>query len=275
MNQSKAPHNFSDFGNDPAAISDALRHSPVQTQPLRGDSLDLPETAKGNVQYGDNEMDAQLFGGAPSLKELGHGETFRRGSDDLMAERGPDPTVQVDYLSHSWEESDIWSSWRYVRKGRGTCSGMATRLENASWRTWAQCRANLKMVSPRNLNWHGVRQVFANHRLKESDVTWLYGPFHRGRGMVPSGGPRTRSALTAHAVASPRPKPILKRRTESDIILGSLLRKRHSLGDGREIRNEQLTSRLRFPGTERQHCQRFSTNRRRIGGQHVEIGDGG
>ena len=41
----------------------------------------------------------------------------------------------------------------------------AARLENASWRTWAQRRSNLKTISPEVVNWS-----------KDSDVTWLYGP---------------------------------------------------------------------------------------------------
>ncbi|KAK0547306.1 protein phosphatase regulator [Tilletia horrida] len=48
------------------------------------------------------------------------------------------------------------------------------RLENASWRTWAKQRGNLKTISPETLNW-----------LKDSDVTWLYGPLHEKANPVP------------------------------------------------------------------------------------------
>lgn len=48
------------------------------------------------------------------------------------------------------------------------------RLENASWRTWAKQRGNLPTVSPETLNW-----------LKDSDVTWLYGPLHEAEAVPP------------------------------------------------------------------------------------------
>ncbi|CDK25688.1 unnamed protein product [Kuraishia capsulata CBS 1993] len=78
-----------------------------------------------------------------------------------------EPTRHVDYLSHNWKESDISKSWRYVILRRKDVANSA-RLENASWRTWAQARNNLKTFPPQELNWS-----------KESDVTWLYGPLYK------------------------------------------------------------------------------------------------
>ncbi|KAI0820767.1 hypothetical protein BC628DRAFT_1341384 [Trametes gibbosa] len=78
------------------------------------------------------------------------------------------PEGQVDYLSHDWKEEDVWRSWRSMtRQKNAIANGM--RLENASWRTWWKQRNKLKTISPETLNW-----------LKDSDVTWLYGPLHVG-----------------------------------------------------------------------------------------------
>lgn len=63
-----------------------------------------------------------------------------------------EPSRQVDYLSHDWREEDIWSSWRHIVSKRRVY-GERSRLENASWRTWAKSKYNLKTVSPETLNW--------------------------------------------------------------------------------------------------------------------------
>lgn len=64
----------------------------------------------------------------------------------------PEPTRHVDYLSHEWREEDIWSSWRHITTNRKTY-GERSRLENASWRTWAKAKYRLRTVSPETLNW--------------------------------------------------------------------------------------------------------------------------
>ena len=63
-----------------------------------------------------------------------------------------EPTRHVDYLSHDWREEDIWTSWRYVITRRNIYSN-STRLENASWRTWAKLKYGLRTVTPESLNW--------------------------------------------------------------------------------------------------------------------------
>ncbi|KAI8378134.1 hypothetical protein EDC96DRAFT_435395 [Choanephora cucurbitarum] len=73
----------------------------------------------------------------------------------------------VDYLSYKFDEMDLAASWRVMTKQKKQVVD-GIRLENASWRTWAKQRNNLKTISPQTLNW-----------LKDSDVTWLYGPLHR------------------------------------------------------------------------------------------------
>lgn len=63
-----------------------------------------------------------------------------------------EPSRHVDYLSHDWREEDIWSSWRHIVSQRRVY-GQRSRLENASWRTWAKSKYRLATVSPETLNW--------------------------------------------------------------------------------------------------------------------------
>ncbi|KAI9364809.1 hypothetical protein BD770DRAFT_469218 [Pilaira anomala] len=86
--------------------------------------------------------------------------------DDYESQRNVVTESNVDYLSYKFDEMDLAASWRVLTKQKlNIVNGI--RLENASWRTWAKQRNNLKTVSPDTLNW-----------LKDSDVTWLYGPLH-------------------------------------------------------------------------------------------------
>lgn len=74
------------------------------------------------------------------------------------------PSRHVDYLSHDWREEDIWSSWRHIVSQRKVY-GQRSRLENASWRTWAKSKYQLPTVSPETLNWWVV-QIVAIVRMK-------------------------------------------------------------------------------------------------------------
>ncbi|KAI8887812.1 hypothetical protein K501DRAFT_241532 [Backusella circina FSU 941] len=86
--------------------------------------------------------------------------------DDYESSRNVKTEGNVDYLSYTFDEMDLAASWRVLTKRKlNIVNGI--RLENASWRTWAKQRNNLKTISPETLNW-----------LKDSDVTWLYGPLH-------------------------------------------------------------------------------------------------
>lgn len=146
-----------------------------------------------------------------------------------------EPERHVDYLSHHWKESEISNSWKYIilkKKKRDVDLVNAARLENASWRTWAKARNHLRTVSPEILNWS-----------KDSDVTWLYGPIvrdehkkkskklkksgepdesdsepdmHRGYGSDDETSKRVRHPKSG--ARSVTPKPILKKRTVSEII---------------------------------------------------------
>ena len=64
-----------------------------------------------------------------------------------------EPSHHVDYLSHDWNEEDIWASWRHI-VGHRRVYGERSRLENASWRTWAKQQFKLKTTSPESLNWY-------------------------------------------------------------------------------------------------------------------------
>lgn len=145
-------------------------------------------------------------------------EMIPHDDSDLVAE----PSRHVDYLSHQWDIDDISKSWRYVILRRQNVAN-AARLENASWRTWAQRRSHLKTINPEEVNW-----------LKESDVTWLYGPIvddddHDHDHEHSPDDPQTcntASSVVAGDISIARknhgPKPILKRRTVQDMMISHL-----------------------------------------------------
>jgi hypothetical protein len=76
--------------------------------------------------------------------------TASKAEDDLAAVSMP--SRQVDYLSHEWREEEIWASWSYI-VARRKQFGERSRLENASWRSWAKQRNKLNTISPKKLNW--------------------------------------------------------------------------------------------------------------------------
>jgi hypothetical protein len=72
--------------------------------------------------------------------------------DDYESSRNVVTESNVDYLSYKFDEMDLAASWRVLTKQKlNIVNGI--RLENASWRTWAKQRNNLKTVSPDTLNW--------------------------------------------------------------------------------------------------------------------------
>ncbi|EOA89023.1 protein phosphatase regulator [Exserohilum turcicum] len=129
-------------------------------------------------------------------------------SEDDTAVR-KEPSHHVDYLSYEWREEDIWSSWRHIVEHRNVY-GERSRLENASWRTWAKAQFKLKTVSPETLNW-----------LKDVDVTWLYGPMQPASNRFCSqqnSEPASRLSKTNSFVNGVK-KPILKKRSMSEAML--------------------------------------------------------
>ncbi|KAH8110827.1 hypothetical protein DFH11DRAFT_1513861 [Phellopilus nigrolimitatus] len=143
----------------------------------------------------------------------------------------PLPRGQVDYLSHDWAEEDVWRSWRNMTKQKNEIAN-GVRLENASWRTWWKQRNKLKTVSPETLNWCA---------LKDSDVTWLYGPLHTAVDWTPPSKPPTpptppngsthKQSKDDAAALSPKGKgvtcisamkPILKHRSITEMLTTAL-----------------------------------------------------
>ncbi|KAG2136325.1 hypothetical protein BD769DRAFT_1385414 [Suillus cothurnatus] len=126
------------------------------------------------------------------------------------------PRGQVDYLSHEWREEDVWRSWRSMTRLKNEITN-GMRLENASWRTWWKQRNKLSTVSPETLNW-----------LKDSDVTWLYGPLHTADYPAPTPSPKpspnTAAALDLPILSSspPTTKPILKHRSIMELLTSDL-----------------------------------------------------
>ncbi|KAL8730661.1 MAG: hypothetical protein Q9166_003974 [cf. Caloplaca sp. 2 TL-2023] len=181
---------FPSYGNDVYAEPDHHALEPP-TSPEDGSSQVAPPS--------ENTISVTKF---PRLTRAGSSGS---AGDDMDIQR--EPTRHVDYLSHNWKEEDIWSSWRHVIARRKFYSN-STRLENASWRTWAKSKNRLQTVSPETLNW-----------MKDHDVTWLYGPLQTdaGRPLLPSSGPDTSGLSRSNSFASK--KPILKKRSLSELML--------------------------------------------------------
>ncbi|KAI0898294.1 hypothetical protein F4806DRAFT_354543 [Annulohypoxylon nitens] len=135
----------------------------------------------------------------------GSPDALDRAEDDTAVERHP--TQHVDYLSHDWREEDIWSSWRYIVSKRREYSN-GPRLENASWRTWMKAKYKLKTVTPETLNW-----------LKDCDVTWLYGPLQTRQGELFANDAEQGSSSLSRCNSFITKKPILKKRSMSEIML--------------------------------------------------------
>ncbi|KAI0383878.1 hypothetical protein F5Y04DRAFT_278504 [Hypomontagnella monticulosa] len=186
--------------------------------------------------------------------------TPERAEDDTAVEYHP--TQHVDYLSHNWKEEDIWSSWRYiVSKRREYTNG--PRLENASWRTWMKAKYKLKTVTPETLNW-----------LKDCDVTWLYGPLQTCQGDLLSNDAEQESSALSRCDSFVSKKPILKKRSMSEIMLqrslssSSLLKqataavqaqqKDGAVRVGRPILHRATTDYVTFPFSSRRRSRETS-----------------
>ncbi|KAF8738744.1 carbohydrate metabolism-related protein, partial [Rhizoctonia solani] len=157
------------------------------------------------------------------------------------------PRVCVDYLSHNWQEEDVWKSWRSMTRHKHEIAN-GVRLENASWRTWWKQRNKLRTVSPETLNClRPPRFIISFHylfrglhilslslpfgplvffapinaslllrRLKDSDVTWLYGPLHTAEPVPAHKEPTLSDKLDL--MKSAGKKPILKHRTLTELL---------------------------------------------------------
>ncbi|KAK4128212.1 hypothetical protein N657DRAFT_562487 [Parathielavia appendiculata] len=143
--------------------------------------------------------------GSAATSRPGSPEFQERAEDDIALRA--QPSRHVDYLSHNWREEDIWSSWKLVVSRRGDYNN-AARLENASWRTWMKSKNKLNTVSAETLNW-----------LKDHDVTWLYGPLQTGASSFNHTSSSSNSARLSKSNSFVNKKPILKKRSMSEIML--------------------------------------------------------
>lgn len=151
-------------------------------------------------------------------------------SEDDTAVR-KEPSHHVDYLSYEWREEDIWSSWRHIVEHRSVY-GERSRLENASWRTWAKAQFKLKTVSPETLNW-----------LKDVDVTWLYGPMQPACNRFASqqnSEPVSRLSKSSSFLGTVK-KPILKKRSMSEAMLQKSLSSSSLVAEAAEMAQKQRT----------------------------------
>ena len=144
-----------------------------------------------------------------NLGDVDSDAIMRVSADDSMARE--EPSRHVDYLSHDWNAEDLWATWSHIVSQRKVY-GEISRLENAVWRTWAQSMNALQTCPAYRINW-----------LKESDVTWLYGPLKAGRYSKPSAGV-DKPSLSVHVNDSPKKEPlmrkgILKKRTVAATML--------------------------------------------------------
>ena len=147
----------------------------------------------------------------------------RKAGDDTTIKS--EPTRHVDYLSYNWKEEDIWASWRHIVAHRDVYPN-SPRLENASWRTWAKSIHRLRTVSPDILNWYKMlpyicsfREMLTHYRMKDHDVTWLYGPLQVGKSRSLHSQPTPPASQVSRSNSFACRKPILKKRTLSEIML--------------------------------------------------------
>ena len=186
------PDELYDYDDDEDAFplyDNTLARTPVnEIQSLSRQSLTPIETA---------DIPSKVYTTVAQLKG--------QARDELDIEY--EPSRHVDYLSHEWDQEDIWSSWKYVVARRRKITN-SERLENAAWRTWIKTKYDLETISPESLNW-----------MKDCDVTWLYGPLHveSRRGMMRDISPPQSRLSTSSSFL--HKKPILKKRSPSAILL--------------------------------------------------------
>ena len=136
---------------------------------------------------------------SPVSSNLGDDDSdaiMRVSADDSMARE--EPSRHVDYLSHDWNAEDLWATWSHIVSQRKVY-GEISRLENAVWRTWAQSMNALQTCSAYRINW-----------LKESDVTWLYGPLKAGQSSKLTGSV-DKPSLGVHINDSPNKEPLMRK----------------------------------------------------------------
>lgn len=229
-----------------SAVADEESSSPVPpiVKPLKpstnnkitvNTTIDTNDTNKDSTDEHNNKLQKVV---SPTFKSP---EFIPHDDADIMAE----PQIHVDYFSHQWDVSDISKSWRYVIQKRKDVANSA-RLENASWRTWAQRRGNLKTINPEELNWS-----------KENDITWLYGPIVKDDPESSDDendhkhskhGSNIASSMVAGDISIPNEhkKGILKKRSVQDVMISHAnLVKLEALENRIKMKKEQQREQLR------------------------------
>jgi Fungal protein of unknown function (DUF1752) len=193
---------------------------------------------------------------------------FVLAEDDTAIKQAP--SRHVDYLSHDWKEEDIWSSWKHIVSNRKVY-GDRSRLENASWRTWAKQRQKLKTVPPDSLNWcvflfpSDATRALTYHRLKDCDVTWLYGPLQPANHYTISEPTSEPTSNLSKSNSFLTKKPILKKRSMSEMMLQKSLSASSLVREAALVVQAQqnLSPATRMPRLDRRAsdytCDTFST----------------
>ncbi len=146
------------------SISSNNTNNRIQNLPNNESLMSLSQNS--TLTNNDSSVDSTPSTYSMSSDNVAQTEIFQPHDDnDITFE----PKNRVDYFSYDWTDREILKSWRYVVDRKRTIDHNArvenSRLENASWRTWARAKYCLKTVTPESINWK-----------KDTDVSWLYGP---------------------------------------------------------------------------------------------------
>lgn len=133
----------------------------LQTDLTADDDIDFPNyEMQFSGSHKDSNESSQSVGDDTEVPEISTTTDTTRSDSPIHTPTVADdtaireePSQHVDYLSHNWREEDIWASWRHIVSQRRVY-GQKSRLENASWRTWAKSKYRLKTISPETLNWY-------------------------------------------------------------------------------------------------------------------------
>lgn len=188
-----------------------------------------PAAAEPPVAEPSNEVTPTPASPKPLTTAFDSPELMPHDDADITNE----PQRHVDYLLYQWDITDILKLWRYIVLKRNTVTN-AARLENASWRTWAQRQGNLKTINPEVVNW-----------LKDLDVTWLYGPILEDDNKNVDDDPHRQVTVTskeAGDISLPlynKPKGIIRQRLRLDRIISHSNLLKHDLAANRELQRRK------------------------------------
>ena len=157
--QHQKQHQYPSPGSD---LTRGSVHTVYNVKPYNADELSFPSYDDVDYLNSDEELEPPASpktensytvpssSGGTTPTPNSEAEPMTISEDDSAARQ--EPSRHVDYLSHEWREEDIWASWRHIVSKRKVY-GERSRLENASWRTWAKSKYRLRTVTPEKLNW--------------------------------------------------------------------------------------------------------------------------